>query len=311
MDAESTHGTKGHPSQASPVWAGEATAGVVPPPLGRLRLDGKVAFVTGASRTVGLGVALALARAGADIAAIGVETDELKQLARLVGAQGVRVCTIASDMLNEDEIAASLTSAVDSLGQIDVVVHSAEGCSFNAPYLGGRNAELANRVEASLVGAARLCEHVGRHVATFKTSSLVIVAAPTNLRPWPDIAARAAGLALLELTKTLAQEWAPDGVRINAITPGPVPKDHPYPTDGEPLQPPGVSMPLGRRDSHTSVIDAVLWLASDGARYVTGAHIPLDGAENLVVSEEWQLLLSKGPPGLRLMRRRSLNGAVG
>jgi 2-deoxy-D-gluconate 3-dehydrogenase len=294
MDAESTHGTKGHPSQASPVWAGEATAGVVPPPLGRLRLDGKVAFVTGASRTVGLGVALALARAGADIAAIGVETDELKQLARLVGAQGVRVCTIASDMLNEDEIAASLTSAVDSLGQIDVVVHSAEGCSFNAPYLGGRNAELANRVEASLVGAARLCEHVGRHVATFKTSSLVIVAAPTNLRPWPDIAARAAGLALLELTKTLAQEWAPDGVRINAITPGP-----------------GVSMPLGRRDTLTSVIDAVLWLASDGARYVTGAHIPLDGAENLVVSEEWQLLLSKGPPGLRLMRRRSLNGAVG
>jgi 2-dehydro-3-deoxy-D-gluconate 5-dehydrogenase len=297
MDTEPPHGTKGRPPQASLLraGAGEAPVGPAPPVLGPLRLDGKVAVVTGASRTVGVGVALALARAGADIAAIGIEAEELKQIAQLVGAQRARVCTIASDMVGEDEIATSLSCAVNSLGKIDILVHCAEGCSFNVPYLSRRNTELSKRAEASLIGVARLCEHVGRHVASFKTTSLVIVAAPANLRPWPDITASAVGRALLELAQTLAQEWAPDGLRINAITPGPVRTNSPFATDMEPLEAPGASTPSGRWDTLTGVTDAVLWLASDAARYVTGAHIALDGAQNLAVSEEWQLLLSNNP----------------
>jgi NAD(P)-dependent dehydrogenase (short-subunit alcohol dehydrogenase family) len=263
--------------------------------LDRLRLDGKVAFVTGASRTVGLAVAHALARAGADIAASGAEAEELKEVARLVGAQGVRVCTIASDMLDEDEIAASLDSAANSLGQIDILVHCADGRSFNAPYNARRNAELAKRAEESLIGVARLCEHVGRHVASLRTSSLVIIAAPANVRPWPDITASAVRRAVVELTRALAQEWAPNGVRMNAITPGPVRTDSPFAMDMEQLRAPNVRTAPGGLDTLAGVTDAVLWLTSDAARHVTGAHIPLDGAQNLAVSEEWQLLLSNSP----------------
>jgi 2-dehydro-3-deoxy-D-gluconate 5-dehydrogenase len=258
----------------------------------RLRLHGKVAFVTGASRTLGLGVAHALARAGADIAASGAEAEELKEVARLVGAQGVRVCTIASDMLDEEEIAASLDSAANSLGQIDILVHCADGRSFNAPYSGRRNAELAKRAEESLIRVARLCEHVGRHVASLRTSSLIIIASPANVRPWPDITASAVRRAVVELTRALAQEWAPNGVRMNAITPGPVRTDSPFEMDMEQLRAPNVCRAPGGLDTLAGVTDAVLWLASDAARHVTGAHIPLDGAHDIAIGEEWRLLLS-------------------
>jgi NAD(P)-dependent dehydrogenase (short-subunit alcohol dehydrogenase family) len=258
----------------------------------RLRLDGKVAFVTGATRTVGLGVAHALARAGADIAASGAEAEQLKDVARLVKAEGVRVCSIASDMLDEDEIAASLSSAVDSLGQVDILVHCAEGRSFNAPYLGRRNEELAKRAEESLIGVARLCEHVGRHVVSLRSSSLVIIAAPANVRPWPDITAGAVRRAVVELTRTLAREWAPKGVRINAITPGPVRTDSRFAIDLEQLRAPNVCTAPRGLDTLDGVTDAVVWLASDAARHVMGAHIPLDGAQNIAIGEEWRLLLS-------------------
>jgi NAD(P)-dependent dehydrogenase (short-subunit alcohol dehydrogenase family) len=249
--------------------------------LDRLRLDGKVAFVTGASRTVGLAVALALARAGADIAASGLPVDELQEVARLVRAQGVRVHTVASDMVNDGQIPASLGGAVSSLGRIDIVVHCAHGCPFIGPYRGSRTADLGKRAEASLIGLARLCDHVARHVASPRTSSLVIIAPPASTRPWPDIAAVAFRQALLELTKTLAQEWAPNGLRINAITPGTV-----------------------RSEALASVTDAVLWLASDAASDVTGAHIPLDGPQNVAVAEAWQRLFSNVLAAASISSRR-------
>jgi 2-dehydro-3-deoxy-D-gluconate 5-dehydrogenase len=264
-----------------------------PSMLDRLRLDGKVAFVSGASRTVGVAVALALARAGADIAASGVPAVALEEIAELVKAQGVRFRTLASHVVDGVQIAASLGRALSSLGRVDIVVHCVEGCSFVTPYYGRQKADLAKRAEANLIGLARLCDDIARHVVSLRTSSLVIIVPPVSNRPWPDITAVAVRQALLELTKTLAQEWAPTGLRVNAITPGVVLTDHPR---GEDPFVASTAIPPDRSRALTSVTDAVVWLASDAASHVTGAHIPLDGPENVAVAGAWQLLLKNALP---------------
>jgi 2-dehydro-3-deoxy-D-gluconate 5-dehydrogenase len=280
------------PAPPTPSLTEKTPLGPTRPAPDRFRLDGKVAFVTEASQTVGLGVALALARAGADIAASGPSPAVLKQVSELVEEQLVRVHTIASDMSSDDTINSALTSAHRALGQIDIVVHCAKSCSFTGPYLGQRRAELAQRAEASLIDIARMCDHVGRLATPLGTSSLVIIAAPSNLRPWPDITRGVVRRALLELIKTFARNLAPNGVRVNAITPGPVSADPLVPTDTGQRAVRGFHVPASQWDTAGGAADAALWLASDAAKHITGAHLPLDGAQSVEVDEHWQLLFA-------------------
>jgi 2-dehydro-3-deoxy-D-gluconate 5-dehydrogenase len=279
----------------------------------RFRLDGKVAFVTEASRTVGLSVVLALARAGADIAASGSSPAALKQVSELVEEQLVRVHTIGSSMSSDDEITSALTSAHHALGQIDIVVHCTKSCSFTAPYLGQRRADLAQRAEASLIDIARICDHVGRLAITLGTSSLVIIAAPSNLRAWPDITGGVVRRASLELIKTMARNLASKGVRVNVVTPGPVSADPPLPSDTGQRTVCGFHVPPSQWDTAGGVADTALWLASDAAKHITGAHVPLDGAQSVEVDEDWQLLLAdilgtaSAPPTRRKTRFASID----
>ena len=268
---------------------GETRVASIPPEPGSPRLDGKVALVTGSPRTIGHGVALALARAGADIAATGTDAEELKALARLVEAQEVRIHAIAHDMLDEKDISTALARALTSLGRIDIVVHCGGGFAFNTPYRGRHRPDLAERAQADLVALARLTEQVGQRIASLGTSSLVVITAPATIRPWPDLTARVLRRAVLELTKTLAQEWASTGLRINAITPGPIRMKSLLPIDDEQLSAGGDHSPAGPWDAIASVADVVLWLVSDAASHVTGAHIPLDRVQDVAVSKDWQL----------------------
>jgi NAD(P)-dependent dehydrogenase (short-subunit alcohol dehydrogenase family) len=261
----------------------------------RFRLDGKVAFVTEASRPVGLSVVLALARAGVDIAASGSSPAALKQVSELVEEQSVRVHTIASNMSSDDEIISALTGAHRALGQIDIVVHCVKSCSFTAGYLDQRRADPAQRAEASLIDIARICDHVGQLAVALGTSSLVIIASPSNLRPWPDITGGVVRRASLELIKTGARNLAPKGVRVNAVTPGPVSADPHAPSDAGQRAVCGFHVPPSQWDTAGDVADAALWLASDAAAHISGAHVAFEGAQSVeVVADRYDETLRSG-----------------
>lgn len=239
--------------------------------LERTRLDGKVALVTATPRDIGFAVAAGLASAGAEVALSASTAEDLRHVAADLRSQGVRVHPIACDTADLARYPDALSTAMDALGQIDILVHTADGCPFNRPYAGSGHDEPGEAAERCLRGVAQVCDQTSRYMARRKTGSVIIINTPETLRPWPELTASAVKFAQLELIKLLAEELAADGVRINAISHGRI-------------------AAAGQRSPLDSVTAAVLWLASDAAQPVTGTHISLDGEGNITVAENWRHL---------------------
>jgi NAD(P)-dependent dehydrogenase (short-subunit alcohol dehydrogenase family) len=255
--------------------------------LDRLELGGKVAVVTRASQPIGFRIGLALARCGAQVVLGAATADQVTEVVRDLRAQGARVNSIAPDTADDHPARAMLVKAIESLGCVDVVVHAPGGYTFNAPYSRWRN-EGSSPADA-LADVAHMCESVGPHMAARRRGSIVIVVPPATVRPWPDITATAMKLALLELTRTLAQEWAHLGVRINAVSCRTIGEDDRPSTDGR--RGDVASEPPARQSVLDGVTAAVLWLASGAASNVTGLHIPADRGLTITIAEGSQRLL--------------------
>jgi NAD(P)-dependent dehydrogenase (short-subunit alcohol dehydrogenase family) len=254
--------------------------------LERMRLDERVALVTGAHE-VGLAVAAGLANAGAEVAVSAPTADELRHVVQSFSMQGVRVHPIAWGGVEKADPLVGLSTAIDALGQIDILVHVADGCPFNNPYVGIRHDGLGEAAEECLRSVARVCEQIGRYMAQRKTGSVIIIDDPETLRPWPELTAGAMKSARLELIKLVARKWASDGVRINTISPKRIGAALYSPVAEERSDAGLANVAMTRGNYLDSVTDAAIWLASDAARFVTGTHIPLDGGVSISVAKEW------------------------
>ena len=125
------------------------------------------------------------------------------------------------------------------------------------------------------------------------SGSVINVGSPAAFRPWPAIAAySAAKAAVLNLTQVLAQEWGRSGVRVYMISPGWIRTDVNRAFTSNPQASAEIcdDVPLGRWGDVGDVFGAAVWLASDAAAYVTGAHIPIDGGLTAAVPENWRSL---------------------
>jgi NAD(P)-dependent dehydrogenase (short-subunit alcohol dehydrogenase family) len=218
--------------------------------------------------------------------------DERTKLADALRKDGVNAYPLRCVMTDEDQITDALTSAIDTLGRIDIFVWIAEELPFTAPYLDEQRETVAERAELSLAGLARACSEVAAHMASRSLGSVIVVTSPPNARPWPDITATAANFALVELTRTLALDWVERGVRVNVISPertcaaflGASKEDR---SDG--------TIDVGRSGQSPALkglTDTVVWLASDAANRVTGALIPLGGERGFLVGQGWRHLLA-------------------
>jgi NAD(P)-dependent dehydrogenase (short-subunit alcohol dehydrogenase family) len=198
------------------------------------RLDGKVALMLGTSGDIGAAVTAGLASAGAEVV-IGLPTPDH-------------------------------SNVMEALEKIDILVHTPDRPIFNRRYVGMHHDDLGEVAEKCVRGVARVCEQAGRYMARRKGGCVILIHAPEARRLWPELTGIAVKSAQLELMKLLAHQWAPEGVRINSVSPN------------------------GSVASAHGVSDAVLWLVSDAARYVTGTHIRLDSARNISVAGDWQQL---------------------
>ncbi len=239
-------------------------------------LDGRVALVTGASRGIGRGVALALARAGADVAVnYHSRLADAGAVGRQIEEMGRRAVTVGADVAEATQVSAMVERVLAHLGRIDILVNNA-GIAARSSTRDLVEAEWDRVLAVNLKGAF-LCAHAvipGMVARRFgRIINISSIAGQTGGRIGPHYAASKAGL--LGLTKFMAQELAPYGITVNAAAPSGVPSD--LITQGGSDPQALANRPVGRAGTPDDVAAAVVFLASEAAGYITGQTLSVNG----------------------------------
>jgi NAD(P)-dependent dehydrogenase (short-subunit alcohol dehydrogenase family) len=237
------------------------------------------ALVTGTSTGIGRVIALALARAGYDLAVTEVEIAPLDDLLREPGLRGRKVVPIALDLASSESIGAAFAQAVAALSHIDVLVNNA-GRALIKPTVEVTRADWDAVIDVNLTGTFFLTQAFGRHAMARRRGSVITIASTHGLT---GIAGRAVyGISkagLIQMTRMLAIEWAPHGVRANAVAPATVltPSRADMLSDPQARARMLTRIPSGRFVTPEEVAAAVVFLASPQAAAITGQVLVVDG----------------------------------
>ncbi len=247
--------------------------------LDLFRLDGRVAVVTGSSRGLGAGMALALAEAGADV--VCVERSADSTTADAVRALGRRAHVVTTDLAaaSPDELAAVVDDAVAALGRVDVLVNNA-GTIRRSPAAEHPTAWWDEVLTVNLDAVWHLSQAAGRHMLERGSGKIVNVASMLSFQGGITVPGYTASKhAVAGLTKALANEWAARGVNVNAVAPGYMATDNTAALRDDAARAGSISdrIPAGRWGTPADLAGAVVFLASDAAAYVHGTVIPVDG----------------------------------
>ena len=252
----------------------------------RIRLDGRVAVVTGAAGVIGTATIRLLAERGARIVAVDRREDDLETATRDLPASA-QPLPIAADVTSEDEVADYVRATIDKFGTIDVFYNNA-GVEGDIKPITQYPLEAFRRViDVNVVGVFLGLKHVLPVMLKQNTGSIINTASIAGLIGFPDIAAYSASKhAVIGLTKSAALECAGTGVRVNCVCPGMIdsrmlssiiqgrnPGNAPVPNDRIVER-----IPARRLGQPSEVASIVAFLASDDASYVSGSAYTVDGA---------------------------------
>ena len=245
-------------------------------------LPGKTALVTGASRGIGRALALGLARAGADVALSARDAALLQEVRGEVEALGRKAFVLPADVTDADACTRLAEDAIAALGHLDVLVNNAGGSSYMGPFTELRFSGWEKTMRLNVDSIVHLSQAVGRSMLERGTGSVINVASVAGLKATPTLAAYGASkAAVISLTKTLAMEWGPSGVRVNALCPGWTRTDLNADLWGdEGLAARMVSTTgLKRWADAEEMVGPTLFLASDASSFMTGQALAVDGGE--------------------------------
>ena len=253
-----------------------------------MRLDGAAAFVTGASRGLGRAAALALAEAGADVALAATGAEGLEETAEGVRAMGRRASLHAFDVADPGAARAAVDEAARALGRLDIAVNGAGVCP-RVPPLETPDGVVRRIFEVNVFGTLAVCQAAVPHmrepgVQRAGGGRIVNVGSVAGMRGRTDAAVYAASKAAVHnLTQSLALDWAPMGIRVNAIAPGQFDTDMGQPTVGDPkaLEAFLQHVPLRRVARPGEMGALVVYLCARASAFMTGSVIVLDGGLSL------------------------------
>jgi len=251
-----------------------------------MEFKGKVALITGAGNGIGRAAALGFAARGAEVVAVDLDAAAAERTAASVKQQGGKALSLRADVTKSADVQAYVKATLDALGRID--------CFFNNAGIEGKVAPTAEYEEAvfdqvinvNVKGVFLGLRHVLPVLLRQKAGAVVNTASVAGLVATPGMSAYVASKhAVLGLTKAAAGEVARLGVRVNAVCPGPIDTRmiHSLESQLNPGNPTSVgdryrsSLPLGRYGTAEEVANVVLFLCSDLAGNITGAHYVVDG----------------------------------
>ena len=242
-------------------------------------LRGRVALVTGGARGIGRAVALRLAEMGADVALNDLPSAEPFALAAVeaIQAMGVGATFEPADVRDEEAVKEMIAAAERALGPVSMVVNNA-GITRDGMFVRMAQEDWDAVVNVSLRGAFLVSKAAARGMMKRRFGSIVNLSSVVAMRGNPGQANYAAAKAgLIGLTKSLARELAPRNIRVNAVAPGFIETEMTLSLPEAAKQAILANTPLGRPGMPSDVADAVTFLLSDAASYITGAVIPVDG----------------------------------
>ncbi|MGW5160463.1 SDR family NAD(P)-dependent oxidoreductase [Nonomuraea wenchangensis] len=242
---------------------------------------GQVAFVTGAGSGMGLATARAFAESGAAVALTDVDAQALDAAAKDLAGAGDRVLALTCDVGDEEQVAAAVDRTVATFGRLDMAYNNA-GIQIPPCDAADEPVEVFDRVNAvNLRGVWASMKHELRHMRARGSGAIVNCSSLGGLVGLPGRASyHATKHGVIGLTKSAAIEYAPRGIRINAVCPGTI--DTPMVSDmiakGELDRAEAeANQPINRLGTAEEIAQAVLWLCSPGAGFVVGVALPVDG----------------------------------
>ena len=251
----------------------------------RLSFEGRAVLITGGGTGIGRALALAFAEAGADVAVAARRLEPLDETCALVRAKGRRAHAVRCDVKELPQCEAAVASAVAALGRLDVLINNA-GANFLAPAAAVSQNGWATIIDVVLNGSFHMSKAAFPHLAESGRGRIVMLSATNAAFGSPLMAPSGAAKAgVHSLAQTLAVEWAPFGITVNCVSPGPVDTEGANSrlwADRAAYERVAARAPLGKRmATPADIAGPVLFLASDAAAFVTGANLVVDGGERL------------------------------
>ena len=240
-------------------------------------LDGQVAVVTGASRGLGRGMALALAGAGADV--VTVTRRPAPPIAGEIERLGRRCFLVTADLADPAQVEEVIPRAVAAAGRIDIIVNNA-GMTTRGPAIDVTPEDLRLVLQVNLHAVFRLCQAAAREMLPRRRGKIINVASLMSFEGGilvsPYVASKG---AVGQLTKAFANEWASNGINVNAIVPGYIATDMTKTLQDDSVRNAAIlaRIPAGRWGRPDELAGAVVFLASSASDYVHGHLLVVDG----------------------------------
>jgi peroxisomal 2,4-dienoyl-CoA reductase len=247
-------------------------------------LKGKVALVTGGATGIGYGIAEAFARYGADVAIASRKLERLEAKAGELRRFGGRVLPVQVDVRDSAAVDAMIARVVDELGGLDILVNNAAG-NFFAPSVAMSDNAFNSVVGIDLYGTFYCSRAAGRVMMEHGGGRIMSIVATLAERGFPGMVHMTSAKAGIEaMTKTLAAEWGEFGIRVNAISPGPIQTEgveKAFMMSDSIIGKIAANLPVGRFGRPDEVANVAVFLASPAGDFVTGTTWKIDGGESL------------------------------